>query len=132
MQLYKGGVQLFVDKITYNNTTDLCYTIPNVNRTNIDVMKLKAALSYYDDMIIKNLDDTNDDISVLLLCIDKVIKKCKFTNKQKNRLRMWMKGYTEKEIADYYNVSEVTIHNSLVVSCKKIAEKLKGELEVWF
>lgn len=123
---------MVIDKITYNNTTDLCYTISNVNKTNIDVMKLKAALSYYDDMIVKNLDDINDDVSVLLLCIDKVIKKCKFTNKQKNRLRMWMKGYTEKEIADHYNVSEVTIHNSLVVSCKKIAEKLKGELEVCF
>lgn len=123
---------MVIDKITYNNTTDLYYTISNVDKTNIDIMKLKAALNYYDDMIVKNLGDIYDDVSILLLCINGVIKKCKFTNKQKNRLRMWMQGYTEKEIADYYNVSEVTIHNSLVVSCKKIAEKLKGELEVWF
>lgn len=123
---------MVIDKITYNNTTDLYYTISNVDKANIDAMKLKAALNYYDDMIIKDMGDIYDDVSVLLLCITRVINKCSFTRKQEERLRMWMRGYTEKEIANYYNVSEVTVHNSLVVSCKRIAENLKGELEVWF
>ena len=95
-------------------------------------MKLKAALNYYEDMFAKGLSDLYSDMSVLLLCINRVISKCSFTKKQEERLRMWMQGYTEKEIANYYDVSEVTIHNSLVVSCKKIAEKLKGELKIWF
>ena len=117
---------MVIDKITYNNTTDLYYTISNVDKTNIDIMKLKAALNYYEDMFAKGLSDLYSDMSVLLLCINRVISKCSFTKKQEERLRMWMQGYTEKEIANYYDVSEVTIHNSLVVSCKKIAEKLKG------
>lgn len=123
---------MVIDKITYNNTTDLYYNISSVDNVNIDAMKLKAALNYYNDMIVKYLDDIYDDVSILLLCITRVINKCSFTRKQEERLRMWMQGYTEKEIANYYNISEVTVHNSLVVSCKKIAEKLKGELEVWF
>ena len=129
----QGGVWLVIDKITYNNrNVELCKDIINTSEIDIDVMRLKAALNYYDDLVIKSLDNIHGDLSTLLFCIDRVIEKCKFTDKQEYRLRMWMKGYTEKEIAYYCNVSEVTIHNSLVVSCRKIAKKLKEEMRIWF
>ena len=130
----QGGVQLVVDKITYSNNMELYQEIIDLDKlkVNIDVMKLKAALNYYDDLVIRSLDNKYSDVSTLLFCIKEVIDKCKFTKKQRDRLDMWMRGYTEKEIADYYNISEVTVHNSLVVSCGKIAKKLKGEMKIWF
>lgn len=130
----QGGVLLVIDKITYNNNVELYQNIINVDdmEFDIDVMKLKAALNYYNDMVIRSLNDKYGDIPTLLFCIGRVIDKCGFTDKQEKRLRMWMNGYTEKEIAKYYDISEVTVHNSLVVSCKRIAEKLKGEMKVWF
>ena len=125
---------MVIDKITYSNNMELYQNIINVDdiEFDIDVMKLKAALNYYDDMFIRSLDNKYSDVSTLLFCIGKVIDKCKFTNKQEQRLRMWMKGYTEKEIAEYYDISEVTVHNSLVVSCQRISQKLKGEMRIWF
>lgn len=130
--IVQGGVGLIIDKITCNNNEKLYRSIINVNEVDVDVMKLKAALNYYNDIWIRSLDNIYGDVPTLLFCISKVIGKCNFTGKQEERLRMWMKGYTEKEIAEHFGISEVTVHNSLVVSCRKIAQRLKGEMRLWF
>lgn len=118
------------DVIVYNNSlkTNKEFIYSNMKNVNINAKKLKAALNYYDDLIDQASEDINSDLYILLCCILKVINDCNFTTKQDERLSMWMKGYTEKEIAKYYDVSEVTIHNSLAVVCNKVAKKLKGEL----
>ena len=54
------------------------------------------------------------------------------TEKQKERLVLWMNGYTEKEIAYKLNLSQVSVHNSLVQSVNLVAKTLKGVCKEWF
>lgn len=123
---------MIIDKITYDNmVTDPQFKI-NRDDFNVDVMKLKKALNNYNDLLLRTADAKSSDIYALLECVSAAIKKCSLTIKQRQRIALWMDGKTEKEIAMELDLSEVTVHNSLVQSVKKISRELEGIIEEWF
>lgn len=125
-------VYLIIDKITYDNmVTEPIYRI-NRDDFNIDTMKLKKALNNYNDLLLRTADTKSSDLYALLECISAAIKNSSLTIKQKQRIALWMDGKTEKEIAVELDLSEVTVHNSLVQSVKKISRELEGIIEEWF
>ena len=125
-------VALITDKITYDNMTLQSTVRINNEDINIDVKKLKRALNYCCDLRSKLSNDKFSDLYSLIECIDIAVEKSDLTEKQKERLVLWMNGYTEKEIAYKLNLSQVSVHNSLVQSVNLVAKTLKGVCKEWF
>lgn len=123
---------LITDKITYDNMALQSTVRINNEDINIDVKKLKRALNYYRDLRSKLSDDKFSDMYAFMNCIDIAVDKSGLTEKQRERLALWMDGYTEKEIAHKLNLSQVSVHNSLVQSVKLVAKTLKGVCKEWF
>lgn len=123
---------MIIDKITYDNmASDPQFKI-NRDDFNVDVMKLKKALNNYNDLLLRTADAKSSDIYALLECVSAAIENSSLTIKQRQRIALWMDGKTEKEIARELDLSEVTVHNSLVQSVKKISRELEGIIEEWF
>ena len=125
-------VALITDKITYDNMSLQSTVRINNEDINIDVKKLKRALNYYRDLRSKLSNDKFSDMYSFIECIDIAVGKSNLTEKQKERLVLWMNGYTEKEIAYKLNLSQVSVHNSLVQSVNLVAKTLKGVCKEWF
>lgn len=123
---------LITDKITYDNMALQSTVRINNEDINIDVKKLKRALNYYRDLRSKLSDDKFSDMYAFMDCIDIAVDKSGLTEKQRERLALWMDGHTEKEIAHKLNLSQVSVHNSLVQSVKLVAKTLKGVCKEWF
>ena len=125
-------VTLITDKITYDNMALQSTVRINNEDINIDVKKLKRALNYYRDLRSKLSNDKFSDMYSFIECIYIAVEKSDLTEKQKERLELWMNGYTEKEIAYKLNLSQVSVHNSLVQSVNLVAKTLKGVCKEWF
>ena len=89
-------------------------------------------MNYCCDLRSKLSNDKFSDLYSLVECIDIAVEKSNLTEKQKERLVLWMNGYTEKEIAYKLNLSQVSVHNSLVQSVNLVAKTLKGVCKEWF
>ena len=89
-----------------------------------DIKDFKKLLNDYHDMV-QRTPYSDDGVYFLLSCIRDSIRKCEFNKLQIEKLNMWFDGYTEKEIADKYEVSTVAIHYFLVRACKRIANQLE-------
>ena len=77
---------------------------------------LKEKYNMYDDGIINNI----------VFDINEAIEKCELSDVQSERLSMWMDGYTEQEIGDYYGVSRWVVSKSIVAASNKIGSYLRG------
>lgn len=139
IQICKGGCELIIDKIMYqctlcNNDKHEYYSQLAKNSDKLDYKKLKTVLNDYYDILIKNMNSANKnhELSVLLDCILISINDANLTDIQYERLHLWMMGMSEVEIADKFNVSSVTVHKSLMNSCKKISKKIKENVRKCF
>lgn len=90
----------------------------------IDYLLLKSVLRDFYDIKAKVGYD-NLDLYTLIECIEQAINNCNFTSKQRERLILYMQGYSEIEISKLLGVSAVTIHKSLISSTKKISSELE-------
>lgn len=61
----------------------------------------------------------------IILDLDFAIENCGMLAAEYERLDYWMMGYTECEIADLLNLSQNTIHKSIISACEKISKLLK-------
>ena len=77
---------------------------------------LKEKYNLYDYGIINNI----------VFDINEAIEKCELSDVQSERLSMWMDGYTEQEIGDYYGVSRWVVSKSIVAASNKIGSYLRG------
>lgn len=123
------GDLLIFDKITYEQLNST-YNMTNYDdkKVNIDVKEFKKLLNDYHDMV-QRTPYNDDGVYFLLSCIRESIKGCAFNKMQLEKLSMWFDGYTEKEIADKYEVSTVAIHYFLVRACKRIAGQLERKFK---
>lgn len=96
---------------------------------NITRKKVKRALSNInalkDKFDVYGYGLLNDVLFYLFLAIS----NCDFTDIQKERLDMWLDGYTEQDIANKYGVSRWVVSKSINASCDKIIKFLKEEVE---
>ena len=72
------------------------------------------------------------DIDCILYDLGRVLKKVKFTDKQKEVLDLWMKGGTIKNIAKELNKPTGKVCNFLDRIVNKIVEIYEEELEDWY
>lgn len=119
------GDLLIFDKITYEKLNN-DYSMVNFDgkKVDIDEKEFKKLLNDYHDMVYRT-PYSDDGVYFLLISINESIRECEFNGMQLEKLNMWFDGYTEKEIADKYEVSTVAIHYFLVRACKRIAKQLE-------
>lgn len=96
-----------------------------VSYKNLDAKMIKRALSNIKSLNTRHNIYYDGTISDILFFIYEAIEKCGLTVIQKERLDMWIDGYTESEIANKYGVSRWVISKSLIASCNKIIKYLE-------
>lgn len=122
---------MIIDKVLYNefNKTnpkvgDFRDTfIRGLNRKSVkkalcNINSLKDKYNIYDEGLM------NDTLYYLFLAIE----SCDFTDIQKERLDMWVDGYTESDIASKYGVSRWVVSKSINASCDKVISFLRNEV----
>ena len=95
----------------------------------LDVTHVKPLLQLYRE---KEEYDFTSDIDCILYDLGQVLKKVKFTDKQKEVLNLWMKGGTIKNIAKELNKPTGKVCNFLDRIVNKIVEIYEEELEDWY
>lgn len=95
----------------------------------LDVTHVKPLLQLYRE---KEEYDFTSDIDCILYDLGRVLKKVKFTDKQKEVLDLWMKGGTIKNIAKELNKPTGKVCNFLDRIVNKIVEIYEEELEDWY
>ena len=95
----------------------------------LDITHVKALLQLYRE---KEEYDITSDIDCILYDLGQVLKKVKFTDKQKEVLDLWMKGGTIKNIAKELNKPTGKVCNFLDRIVNKIVEIYEEELEDWY
>lgn len=71
----------------------------------------------------QDLQAFKEEILCLYIWLDNVISKCIFTEKQKQVLELYVKGYTERDLAVKFNVTQSAINGVIKSICKKILEQ---------
>lgn len=92
----------------------------------LDVTHVKPLLQLYRE---KEEYDFTSDIDCILYDLGQVLKKVKFTDKQKEVLNLWMKGDTVKNIAKELNRKLPSITGMLDTIVKNIVQAYEEELE---
>lgn len=92
----------------------------------LDVTHVKPLLQLYRE---KEEYDFTSDIDCILYDLGQVLKKVKFTDKQKEVLNLWMKGDTVKNIAKELNRKLPSITGMLGTIVKNIVQAYEEELE---
>lgn len=95
----------------------------------LDTTHVKPLLQLYRE---KEEYNFTSDIDCILYDLGRVLKKVKFTDKQKEVLDLWMKGGTIKNIAKELNKPTGKVCNFLDRIVNKIVEIYKEELEDWY
>lgn len=122
---------MILDRIFYNEFMRNNHKSSNtyISYKNLDTKMVKRALSNINSLSEKYNIYYCGVISDILFCIYEAIDNCGLTNIQRERLNMWIDGYTENEIANKYGVSRWVVSKSLIVSCNKIVKYLRKEVE---
>lgn len=95
----------------------------------LDVTHVKPLLQLYRE---SETYDFTSDIDCILYDLGRVLKKVKFTDKQKEVLNLWMKGDTIKNIAKELNRKLPSITGMLDTIVKNIVQAYEEELEDWY
>lgn len=123
----QGVIYLFLDRVMYNSkiasnpkASDLKKVFnDNINKITVkrmlnNINSLKDKYNIYEDGVI------NDVIYYLLLAIE----NCELTEIQRQRLELWLDGYTEEEIGNICGVSRRVAHKTIEAACEKIIRYL--------
>ena len=95
----------------------------------LDTTHVKPLLQLYRE---KEEYNFTSDIDCILYDLGRVLKKVKFTDKQKEVLDLWMGGMTVKNIAKELNKDTTTITRNLDTIVKNIVQAYEKELEDWY
>lgn len=75
-----------------------------------------------------DLASLKEDVICIYADLDRLIEKARLNDVQKEFIELYMKGYTEKDIAEIHNRKEVTVNSTINSACKKIVE---ANFESW-
>lgn len=122
---------LIMDKVFYNEyvkNNRESYDFRKSFISDLNGKKIKKALrninALQDKYNIYECGFMNDVLFYLFLALN----ECDFTDIQKERLSMWIDGYTEQDIADRYNVSRWVVSKSINAACNKVVAFLVEEV----
>ena len=118
---------MIMDRIYYNEYASkraVCGQDPSCY-ANLNVRVLKKFLGYYETMVNKYNLYEQGFINNLLYDISTSLIKCGFTDVQDRRLRLWLRGYSEKEIAEMEGVSRWVVSKSITAACNKLLSILQ-------
>lgn len=75
--------------------------------------------------ILKNsyYNSDNENFYLFLLDFEKLLTTSELTKKQKMYIDLFICGYTEQEVADYYGKERSGVSRTIISSCKKIITK---------
>ena len=98
------------------------------NVTLSDEETIRGLLKYryiYDSMIDNEVDagSINEELVCLYADLDRVIKCCSFTKRQKEILDLYMTGYNEQDIAEELNLRMDIVEGIIRSICRKIKKE---------
>lgn len=118
-----------MDKVFYNevmrNKIDNSIRFSEIYNS-LDCKTLKKFLNNFTSLKCKYNIYEEGIINNIIFDINEAIEKCDLSDTQKTRLELWMDGYTENDIANFFGVSRWVVSKSIVVACDKILRYLKG------
>ena len=121
--------------ITYNKNTEWDYITFSDIDTVRGLLKFRSRFDLLYERQNNNILSSDFDLASLkedVICIyadlDRLIEKARLNDVQKEFIELYMKGYTEKDIAETYNRKEVTVNSTINSACKKIVE---ANFESW-
>lgn len=122
---------MIMDKVFYKDyvksRSESC-DFKNIFMRNITRKKVKRALSNLNSVKEKNNIYECGFLNDILFYLFLAIAECDFTDIQRERLYMWIDGYTEQDIANKHGVSRWVVSKSLNASCDKIIAFLESEV----
>jgi len=95
--------------LKYRNKYDLLYTLD------------KNTYSLYNSYVY--LNNMSEEIMCLYIYLDTLIKDINLNNKQNTILKFYMMGYTEKDLSQYFKVTQPVIQRFIISVCKRILSK---------
>ena len=80
---------------------------------------------YYSDGQPNNCNNDNNDFDLFIFDFESILLEVRsdLTKKEWRDLCLWICGYTELDIASYYNTQREGIHNRLISVSKKIIKR---------
>ena len=121
--------------ITYNKNTEWDYITFSDIDTVRGLLKFRSRFDLLYERQNNNILSSDFDLVSLkedVICIyadlDRLIEKARLNDIQKEFIELYMKGYTEKDIAEIHNRKEVTVNSTINSACKKIVE---ANFESW-
>lgn len=90
---------------------------------------VKKLIKDYYNLKTMRLYSTNFELVSIIIDLDMAIANCGLTDKQKETLLYYAKGYTESEIGVIFNTSRQNVNKTIAKGCSKIAYYLnKGDV----
>jgi hypothetical protein len=113
-----------IEKILYNQIVQKDNCINITSRLYSDYKAIKKFLSSYKTINQLAISEGNLDLVCICIDISRAIKECGFNKWQMEKLDLWMNGYSEKYIAEKFEVTNVAIHQFIDGACLKISKNL--------
>lgn len=111
--------------------SSILYKVPSKNNTDLyDIYKdykvIKKILNNYNTLMTSAIQEGNLNVIDILVDIKATLSSIEMSDKQDERLSLFMYGYSETDIGDKLNVSRQSIQDSINSVCKKICKELQG------
>ena len=128
--IYKVLYNLYLKGDIYMDSSIL-YKVPSKNNTDLyDIYKdykvIKKILNNYNTLMTSAIQEGNLNVIDILVDIKATLSSIEMSDKQNERLSLFMYGYSETDIGDKLNVSRQSIQDSINSVCKKICKELQG------
>jgi predicted transcriptional regulator len=106
--------------------------LPDKGKTDWDKLDMMDKTHVKELLKIKSGGDFSDDLNYILLDLEVLIRKIKFTVKQLNVLKLWRNDKTQEEIAIILGISQQMV-NKYIDSCvEKIVDYYTRSYEDWY
>lgn len=106
--------------------------LPDKGKTDWDKLDMMDKTHVKELLKIKSGGDFSDDLNCILLDLEVLIRKSKFTVKQLNVLKLWRNDKTQEEIAIILGISQQMV-NKYIDSCvEKIVDYYIRSYEDWY
>lgn len=111
--------------------SSILYKVPSKNNIDLyDIYKdykvIKKILNNYNTLMTSAIQEGNLNVIDILVDIKATLSSIEMSDKQNERLSLFMYGYSETDIGDKLNVSRQSIQDSINSVCKKICKELQG------
>lgn len=108
----------------------ILYKVPSQNNICFydiygNTKRIKKLLNHYDELMTSAIQEGNLDVLDILIDIKAALYTIEMSDKQKERIGLFMQGYKETEIGEILNIKRQSVEDSINSVCKKVYKELQ-------